>query len=525
MLLAVIVSILAFLVFFLRHEVLLYGDAVAHINIARRVFDSLTPGPLQLGTVWLPLPHILTIPFVVPMWMWRSGVGGSIASMAAYVAGTLGVFQLVRHAGAGFAGAWLAAIIYAANPNLLYLQSTAMTEPLHLALFVWAMVFAMEFSQGLDDDLERVPRALERCALLLAAAMLTRYDGWFLAGCLAVVLAAIWLRWRVGLEASPSPALARRLRRAGRNFVLLLVAVPALWLAYNYREFGNPLEFANGPYSARAIEQRSATAWEQHHPGYENLHVAASYFLKAAKLNLGVGLWQLPLIVAALLGVLLAVAVARQFAILLLLWIPLPFYSFSIAYEGVPLFLPVWWPFSYYNVRYGLQLLPAVAVFAALAFWLLARLQRVPLWRGLLTVVAIVVVAGSYWSVLHNTPICLREAHANGEARYNFDIALASHLERLPAGSRLLMYSGEHPGALETAGIPLRRVVNETNHPYWEQAVSAPARQVDYVVALDPDEVAQAVASHPEGLQTLVIIESTGQPRTRLYKSLLRNAR
>ena len=46
----------SFLYYFQHNDLLLYGDAVAHINIARRVFDSQTPGLLQLGTVWLPLP-------------------------------------------------------------------------------------------------------------------------------------------------------------------------------------------------------------------------------------------------------------------------------------------------------------------------------------------------------------------------------------------------------------------------------------------------------------------------------------
>ncbi len=41
--------------------------------------------------------------------------------------------------------AWLAAIIFAANPNLIYLQATAMTESLYLALFIWAMVYFNEF--------------------------------------------------------------------------------------------------------------------------------------------------------------------------------------------------------------------------------------------------------------------------------------------------------------------------------------------------------------------------------------------
>ncbi len=53
---------------------------------------------------------------------------------------------------------------------------------------------------------------------------------------------------------------------------------------------------------------------------------------------------------------------------------PLPFYAFAIAYGSVPIFVPEWWPFSYYNVRYGLELLPAIAVFAALIPWAVERL-------------------------------------------------------------------------------------------------------------------------------------------------------
>ena len=94
--LATCVSVLSFLFYFQRGDVLLYGDAVAHINIARRVFDSKTPGLLQLGTVWLPLPHLLMIPFLLSNEMWRRGVGGSIPSMVAYVFGVIGIFRLIR---------------------------------------------------------------------------------------------------------------------------------------------------------------------------------------------------------------------------------------------------------------------------------------------------------------------------------------------------------------------------------------------------------------------------------------------
>jgi hypothetical protein len=365
------ISILSLLFYFKRGEILLYGDAVAHINIARRVFDSRTPGLLQLGTVWLPLPHLLMIPFLLSNWMWRTGVGGSIPSMVAYVFGTVGIFSLVRD-GLGSAAqsfvmtrvaAWLAAIIYATNPNLIYLQATAMTEPLYLALFIWALVYFNEFVQRPEKSVgnggqSTAPSPIVKCGLCLAGACLTRYDAWLLTIVIGVAALLVALRAKQRGLASV---------RGLRKFILLAAAAPALWLAYNAIVYRNPLEFATGPYSAKAIEQRSpATS----HPGAHDLQTAFSYFLKSAELNLAAASWQKLWLLLGLAGVIAGLAL-KQFRghlwPLLLLWIPLPFYSLSVAYSGVPIYVPVWWPFSYYNVRYGLNL-PAFAVFVTLAF-------------------------------------------------------------------------------------------------------------------------------------------------------------
>src|SRR5579863_10301811 len=146
--------------YFKLDELLLYGDSIAHLNIARRVFDSKTPGLLQLGTVWLPLPHLLMIPFLVSAEMWRRGVGGSIPSMAAYTFAVAGIFRLVRGLLApadnsdtrsllsARLAAWTAAIVFAANPNLIYLQTTAMGEAVYLAFFIWAVAY---FAEALHD--------------------------------------------------------------------------------------------------------------------------------------------------------------------------------------------------------------------------------------------------------------------------------------------------------------------------------------------------------------------------------------
>ena len=519
--LAAAVSLAFFRNFYTQGAILLYGDAVAHIYIARRVFDSITPGPLRLGTVWLPLPHILMMPFLVSDWMWRTGIGGSIVSMIAYVAGTVGVFRLVRGR-TSLAAAWLSAGIYALNPNLIYLQTTALTEPLYLALAIWAVVFLDEAVSSNSVEITQRARSLERAAVLLAAAMLTRYDGWWLTGC---ALAAAFAYVAFMLVRRPEAArelfagLAYRpVRRAFRNALLLLAAVPVLWLAYNHRQYGNSLEFANGPYSAQAIEQRTATgSWR--HPGDHSLRVASLYFLKAAELNLGSGRWQWPLFAAAFFGLFASFAAARRFAVWWLLWLPLPFYALSIAYGSVPLYVPVWRPFASYNVRYGLELLPAVAVFAALLFETLRRASPRLIWRAALAVVAIAGLAGSYISAWRATPIAIEEAVTNSRTRIPFERALAAELRRLPQSARLLMYTSGQAGALQTADIHLRRVVNENNHPQWEQALHNPAL-VDYVVASDDDPVARSAAAHRDLLTPVAIVQSSGQPRTTIYKTL-----
>ena len=80
-----------------RHGAMLnYGDAVAHLHIARRVIDSHRPGLSQLGSVWLPLPHLLMIPFVAVYAWWANGIAGLIPSALAYLAACAGMYRLAR---------------------------------------------------------------------------------------------------------------------------------------------------------------------------------------------------------------------------------------------------------------------------------------------------------------------------------------------------------------------------------------------------------------------------------------------
>ena len=548
---AVLVSLFSFL-YFLRHsDLLLYGDAVAHINIARRVFDSRTPGLLQLGTVWLPLPHVLMIPFIWSNAMWQNGTGGSIPSMIAYVFGVVGIFRLVHGMlQAGFSkeagneacknpavgvGAWAAAFAYGANPNLIYMQAAAMTESIYLALFIWSIVYFAEFICALKENdrreneaaagRESSPRGanqispalqrrvgLTRCAWCLAGAELTRYDGWFLAGVMGAAVAVIALgRWQDYV-----------LRRVAAKFLLGIALVPALWLAYNGVVYGNALDFANGPYSAKAIEQRVGAP----NPALHHAGVAAIYFLKSAQLNMANGNWGRFWLAAALMALIIAAWKLRaQSASLFLLWVPLVFYSFSIAYGSVPLHVYTWWPFATFNQRYGLQLLPMFAVstgvLAASVFLLGAGGRHV--WKLVAVILALAV--GSYASVWKAEPQCLAEARRNWVMRDPLNSAVQRVVTRLPRNSRFLMDLSEHVGIMEQAGIPLRQVVNNENHRVWkrpsdpeglwERALADPPRYVDFVITFDGDAVDQG--ANRTNLTELIEIHATGQPHARIY--------
>jgi hypothetical protein len=503
---------------FSHNLLLLSGDAVAHINIARRILDSSDPGLHQLGSVWLPLPHLLMLPFVWRMEWWRTGLAGAFPSIGAFVFSAAGIYRLVR--------VWLrprtaliAVLFFALNPGLLYAQTTALNEPLCLAEMIWAVIFLVEYLRALDtEENERAARMLIYCGLVLVAAVFTRYDGWIFA----------FFAWIVALL----PMTRRRdlwTTRVGGAFFLFtmtLAVAPLLWLFYCQRQFGDPLDFIRGPYSAHAIEIRTTKPGSPHYPGWHSMPVATLYFLKAAELG---AIWK-PLAdllwVLSLAGTGFAAVRFRSKHILaaLLLWVPLPFYAYSVAYGSVPIFIPPWPPHSFYNTRYGMELLPVFALaLAFVAAWVLKKAGKrwSELQPWIIFAISALLVANSY-VLVRATPLVLQEMIANSRSRIPFEAAYARGLESLTPGSTILAYISDHPGAYQRAGVPLKDVISDSDYYRWKPALADPAKLADYVITTDDDAVAKAVAAHPDGLTLINIVCSTDQPCARFYRSEIR---
>ena len=415
-----------------------YGDAEAHWDIARRILDSRTPGYDQIGTVWLPLPHWLLMPLArVDAW-WRGGLAAAIPSASSFVVAGGFLFGAVRRLFDSTAAAAASTALFAANPNVLYLQSIPMTEAVFWATLMALLYFTIRFRK--TGGWGPVVGAGIACCL----GTLTRYEAWFL-----IPFVALYLAW----------CGKRRKLAVAAVFILLASFGPAYWLAHNWWLSGDPLEFYRGPYSAIAI-QGTAT-----YPGRGDWRLAGLYYRTAAELGAGLGLWWM-----GLAGILATLA-KRGFWPVALLALPAVFYVWSMHSAASPIFVPTLWPNTFYNTRYGLALLPLLAVGSA---GLVAVLPR----PAHAAAAVLVVAAGAIFWAVHPDPenwITWKESRVNSEGRREWVRQAASYLgPRYVEGAGILSASGEFRAVYRECGIPLRESFTVDNGLPWLAAVRRP---------------------------------------------------
>lgn len=460
-----------------------YGDGIAHLNIARKVVDEAPGTPLwshyvQFGSPWLPVPHLLMLPFVWIDPLWRSGWAGTIPSLACYVAAvwlTYRIaFDLFSDAGAiRERSALLAAVTVGLNPSVLYIASTPMTEAPFLAVLAASAWTLLRWSR--DGKLT----SLALAGLCAAAATLTRYEGWALVPAGAAIVAVCGRGSR-----------ANRLREIGL-WSLVASSGIAFWLWHNYAVAGDPLAFVRGPYSARAVFERASLGWAA---------VSAGRPLKSAG-------WAL-LAVAVVSGpavVCLAVAgavcrVANRGRALIadapaaLLAVPFAFLAFSL-YRGEVQIAP-FAAVALLNVRYGV---PHVALAAILVAALAARFCRV---RFFLPVLLAIVVASDVWLVsegFSQVAVC-QEAIRNSRnaPEWQHRAAVAKWLAANQPAGRTLLHSGDLGPVVSMSRLTFARVVHDGS-PAWGEWVATghlPA-DVTTVVARRDDEVMRRLATDP----------------------------
>jgi hypothetical protein len=236
--------------------------------------------------------------------------------------------------------------------------------------------------------------------------------------------------------------------------------------------------------------------------------------------------WGTLMLVIAALGTAWAWLTSRDRAFnwTLLLWLPIPFYAYSISYGSVPIFLPVWWPHSWYNTRYGMEMLPAFALGLAFAaqFVIAATREFKPSFIPYTVAALYLIVAVNAWNILRHRPLTYIEGTKNIESRRQFEENVPPLLRSLLAerpGGLVLMNTSVYPNLIAFSGIPLRQTINEGDREYLSAALSDPAAHVAIVVAFEGNDIDAAVKKHPEGLRAVARFTSSDQPPITVYVS------
>jgi dolichyl-phosphate-mannose-protein mannosyltransferase len=443
-------------------QTLAYSDAISHMMIARRVFFSRTPGLAQLGSVWLPLTHMLMLPFIWWDALFYSGLAGALPSMAGYVLGAVYLYRLARMVFDSVPAGVLAALAFMLNPNTLYMQSTPMTEVPMIGLAIIATYYAVRWARDFDA------RDLVKCAATTAAATLVRYDAWSLAVALGAILALIAWR-RFGWRSAEANSLL---------FGALAFSGCVAWLIYQQIIVGNAFDFANGPYSAEKQQHNILTLgglptkWNP----VLSLHIYSQVVLDTVSL---------PVLAIAAIGLLIWLLRSRweahKFPVVALL-MPFVFNWYALVRGNSVLHTPeivVAGAHNYFNVRYGMMMLPAIALFYAyFATW------KRPVVLALATLVLVLGVSGTWFSTTYTLldPLAL-PTHA---ARANNQEAawLAAHCT---AGPTLISESVfEVP--IFYSHVPLSHFLTNASSLQFQQAMEHPERSAKCLV-MEPDSV------------------------------------
>jgi hypothetical protein len=438
--------------FFRTGATLYWGDAEAHLDIARRVIDSRTPGWAQLGTTWLPLPHLLMIPLVRYDYLWTTGLAGAIVSALCMSLAATFLFAVVRRCFGSALSGWTAAAVFLLNPNTLYLGSIPMTEAVFFASLFALLYFTVRFAET------RGWGALAGAGIAACAGTLTRYEAWFL-----LPFAAVYILLTGG----------SRRWWAAASFCIIAGAGPLLWFWHNWWFFDDALYFYRGPWSALAIQGNLP------YPGKGDWQVAARYFLEAGKWLAG---W--PAFAVGAAGIAVAAAQRVFWPLILPALLPL-FYIWSIHSKGVPVFVPDLEPHGWYNTRYAMAFLPLIAVGAGA----LARFGRIPA----MVTVAIVFAPLLLHPAEHS--ITWQEAEVNSRGRRAWTGQAVSFL-RSAAGPNETFFTGYGLTSIyRTLGIPLKDTLSGDNNPQYNMVWSRPDLFLweDWAIVTGGDDVQSIV--------------------------------
>ncbi|MBI4853243.1 MAG: glycosyltransferase family 39 protein [Acidobacteria bacterium] len=462
--------------FFQLKIINLYGDGVAHLNIARKLIDlsenNLWQHYVQLGSPWLPLPHFLAIPFVFNNYLWQKGLAGSFISMICYVISTQLLFEIGYIFGSlylktekNLLSGLLAALIFSLNPSVLYLQSTPMTELTFLATFLGGVFFLVKYSS------DNTNKYLVLSAIIACLSMLTRYEAWAIlpSGFITIFLVT-------------QGTFKYRLKRAILWALISFCAV-LYWLWHNWAIYGNALEFYNGFHSAKGIylRQKERLGWASFTIGQPHLA-----FLLAFSASIACSGWVCLLGLISFIKALFVIYKEKNKELLIklfpmfLLTIPFLFTVYSLFTGNIQIYSLS--AISLLNVRYGLNIILAISIFPIIFLSPEKKLKNL--------IVFLLIISNYIWLVSDGV---LQLAIVQEPYRNNFNsretrakAKLVKYLLEHPPKKQIMIYAGDLASVIPDSKMEFRDLVFEGLSSWHSKEIP---QNVNTVIVKEGDEL------------------------------------
>lgn len=465
-----IISIVCFIYYYNNGLGLAYNDARSHLNIGRRVVEGLHPGIAQLGSVWLPLTHILMTLTIWNDFMWYSGLAGTIFSMIAFVGTGVLIYLFLKELGAGIFSRIFGVLIFAANINILYLQSTAMTELALIGTMTAGVYYLLRWVK--TDSLNYLLCA----AFWIMLSTLVRYDGWFL-----LFFSAIFVFFRIWKIKGYS---------AAEGMVVLFCTLGglgiALWFIWNQLIFNNALYFIFGSYSAYSQQQRIETLGTLY--AKYNLFLSVKFYFYALFYNSGT--FTVILGFAGLAMILFDKLFSRSIRLIaLILMAPLAFNIIALYFGHSVLYIPGLSGDKWFNIRYGIMMAPS---FAILIGYLLHRAEKMRL------VLAGFLVLLIFFSLSNGDAVSLDDAR-NGSSHTDV-VAESSWLNQNAKNKPgfILISTASHDPLLFSSGLPMKKFIYEGAGDYYIYALNDPEHWVRWIVVQYGDNTWNEMKDNPK---------------------------
>lgn len=487
---AVLMATIATTYSFLTDHIISYGDAESHLNIAKRVVDGLTNGFAQLGGIWLPVPHLLMVPFVAFDGLWRTGLAGSIVSGISYTISAVLVYKTMYMLTKNRWASLVSFLVFATNLNILYMQSTPMTELPLIVFFMLSSYYFVKFIKNPTDSL-----SLIFAAFFGFIASLARYDGWFLVLFEAMVIVLVHFPFKqvvTALKTKDYDSLFKRFQTAEGQIIMFATLAffgILLWLIWGYLILGDPFYFTTSSFSAKSQQQAWLRRGEL--PAYNHLGIAFLYYFITTLSNAGV----LPFLMG-LVGIIQYLFNKKdknRFYVMIIYAVPFIFNVYTMFVGQSVVFIPHLTPTTFewtlFNVRYGIMMVPTVAFGVGYLFMNRKQFGKALIIGLLAFQMCLYVVGYSKVITFADGSVGLSRAK-RPDAEYWIKQHYDHGLVLLDDYARTL--------SILRSGIKMQDVIYIGNKPYWEESLVKPEKYARWIVMQRNDTVWNHVYADPK---------------------------